>query len=718
MSIDTTTNYRKAAEPHVNPDTIITKKKYMELEKIVNAHIVFWCNILKAGMNTNNELRIKGSMITHNSWYPSLYFYRKDHKEPVQPVEQAEPIEHPMRPLCDVSDSFSHKFSYLISILLRELTYESDTFCSSSEDLIAEIIEVNNKECSGENSVIGSMDVKSLYPSLDIDMVIDIVAEEFYKSELQICNIDYEEVGLYVAINKGMEYVENHGLSQICPKRRSNRRKPIITGSGALKSKKGRFGPWIKRMKAPDEREERRLMKEAIKIALEIILKNHIYIFDGIIRKQNKGGPIGLDLTEVVAKIFMNWWDKHFLQKLHQLKYEVHMYKRYVDDINICLEAIEEENIEGIIQLDREEQNMEKDEKTFTRLSTLANDITESIKVEMDYPTKNGDNKIPILDLKVWIEKVDDNFKIVYEHYVKPVASKYVINHSSALSLSNKRKILTQQCLKIILNCSKDLQWSTIASHVTEFVKRMQFSGYHQRFRYEIVKSALNAYQKIKTEVNEGIRPMYRKRNWKKEERRKAKVDKRKTWYEKGGYEAVVFVPATPKSKLAKSYKAKIKESGIKIKVVERAGRKIKNILQVNDPLSHKKCNKEDNCLVCNTGKGSCRSSSINYSIRCIDSKCEHIYHGHSSKNGYSRGKEHNEDLKMKREKSVMWKHCKEKHGGKIKRFKMDIKRVNRNDPTKRQITEAIFINKTQPNISMNERTEWNYINLPRLEAK
>ena len=65
-----------------------------------------------------------------------------------------------------------------------------------------------------------------------------------------------------------------------------------------------------------------------------------------------------------------------------------------------------------------------------------------------------------------------------------------------------------------------------------------------------------------------------------------------------------------------------------------------------------------------------------------------------------------------------MWKHCKEKHGGKIKRFKMDIKRVNRNDPTKRQITEAIFINKTQPNISMNERTEWNYINLPRLEAK
>ena len=185
---------------------------------------------------------------------------------------------------------------------------------------------------------------------------------------------------------------------------------------------------------------------------------------------------------------------------------------------------------------------------------------------------------------------------------------------------------------------------------------------YDQQFRYEILKSAIDAYNKIKEKDTNKEKPMYRNKNWKKNERRKVKLDKRKTWYEKGGYEAVVFVPATPKSKLAKSYTAKIKESGVKIKVVERAGNKIKNILQVNDPLSDKKCKKEDNCLVCNTEKGSCRASSINYSIKCTDRKCEHIYHGHSSKNGYSRGKEHSEDLKMKREKSVMWKHCKEKH--------------------------------------------------------
>ena len=105
---------------------------------------------------------------------------------------------------------------------------------------------------------------------------------------------------------------------------------------------------------------------------------------------------------------------------------------------------------------------------------------------------------------------------------------------------------------------------------MSEFVKRLQFSGYNKRFRFEIVNSAINAYNVIKQQVNEGKRPMYRKMSWKRNERRNKKRDKKTNWYEKGGYDAAMFVPATPKSTLAKVYRDKIKESGIKIKVVER----------------------------------------------------------------------------------------------------------------------------------------------------
>ena len=42
----------------------------------------------------------------------------------------------------------------------------------------------------------------------------------------------------------------------------------------------------------------------------------HDYVFDGKIIRQKGGGSIGLDLTGVVADIYMCYWDKIFKQKL------------------------------------------------------------------------------------------------------------------------------------------------------------------------------------------------------------------------------------------------------------------------------------------------------------------------------------------------------------------------------------------------------------------
>ena len=49
-----------------------------------------------------------------------------------------------------------------------------------------------------------------------------------------------------------------------------------------------------------------------------------------------------------------------------------------------------------------------------------------------------------------------------------------------------------------------------------EYSKRMQFSGYQERFREEVVKSALDAYDKMVDKDQQGEEPMYRTRDWKK----------------------------------------------------------------------------------------------------------------------------------------------------------------------------------------------------------
>ena len=105
---------------------------------------------------------------------------------------------------------------------------------------------------------------------------------------------------------------------------------------------------------------------------------------------------------------------------------------------------------------------------------------------------------------------------------------------------------------------------------------RMQYSGYNQRFRSETLRSTLKAYDEIKRKDSEGIEPMYRKKSWKMESREKNKRMKKSSWFRKGGYRSVMFIPATPSSGLKKQYEAIIKDSKIPIKVVERSGTTIK----------------------------------------------------------------------------------------------------------------------------------------------
>ena len=62
---------------------------------------------------------------------------------------------------------------------------------------------------------------------------------------------------------------------------------------------------------------------------------NHIYQFDGKVYRQNDGGPIGLEITGVLARLVMLWWDREYLTKLNYLGLELELYKHYVDDSNM-----------------------------------------------------------------------------------------------------------------------------------------------------------------------------------------------------------------------------------------------------------------------------------------------------------------------------------------------------------------------------------------------
>ena len=248
-------------------------------------------------------------------------------------------------------------------------------------------------------------------------------------------------------------------------------------------------------------------------------------------------------------------------------------------------------------------------------------------------------------------------------------------------------------------------------------MKRLQFSGYDKEFRYDIYCAAKKGYQKLLDESNANIRPLHRPKTWKRSKRQLEKEEKKRSWYKRGGAESVIFVPCTPNEELKKKYEQEISKSGFNVKVVEKSGIKIKDVLHKKDPFKKTQCDRDD-CFVClygGKGKGLCNKENVTYKITCAEN-CgrKDVYQGETSYSGYTRGKEHLEKLRNRDPKSALFNHCQIEHNGNPVQFRMDITGTFHRDSTLRQITEGVEIQRTEQQRLMNTRSEWNSSLVPQ----
>ena len=222
------------------------------------------------------------------------------------------------------------------------------------------------------------------------------------------------------------------------------------------------------------ELEKRFFCAVGICIGVKLVMKNHIYKFGETLRRQNDGGPIGVELTGGLADLFMLYWDKKFLKKLEELNINVKGYKRFKDDTNIILNPADRnvkfsggelvmKNIEEV----EKESHLDIDEVTIKIVKDVADSIEDMIDTEVDFPSnKKNVGKMPILDIVVWIKRIQTEAKTVknevfYEFYEKPMASKFVILKNSAAPLSQKRTVLIQEGIRRLKNCKGDSKSQT-----------------------------------------------------------------------------------------------------------------------------------------------------------------------------------------------------------------------------------------------------------------
>ena len=84
--------------------------------------------------------------------------------------------------MCGAVIASNFRLSHFISTILQPIIQQQKYTCNSTEDLLGKVKKIN-EDINLENCIIGSMDVKALYPSIEIDFAVEKCVEMIEKSK-------------------------------------------------------------------------------------------------------------------------------------------------------------------------------------------------------------------------------------------------------------------------------------------------------------------------------------------------------------------------------------------------------------------------------------------------------------------------------------------------------------------------------------------------------
>ena len=460
-SCDSVTNYKLACSKHLNDSEKtprITMEEHNRAERELNCQVLALTRMMGLEEGEGGA-RVRQALTAQGSEIAPFYGLRKDHKMVVPDRVNEGP---PVRPLCGAKECAAKRVSYMLSRLLAELVPGNKTHCASTEELIAEFERVNDQGNVQKTWVVGSLDVDSLYPSLDIARCARVVRSRLESSELVFEHLKWKEIALYLKYHLNPESDDYTSVSRFLPRRKGTGRPPEFVGSGSDKNRTKRYEPWVFPWARPRNQMVRTMFCMSIEIMICETMRLHDFSFSGELFRQSRGGSIGLDLTGVVADIYMCEWDENLIRLMEGASMTLKVYKRYKDDIDLVVDV----SARYVDDVDPKVRN----DETMSRIKDIAETIDPNLKVTTDVTSDHETGRLPVLDLEVWIGQVHEGEdRILYCHYMKAVATRAVIDVRSSHSTSMKFHVMVNEVSRILRNCSRQLEWKEVAACVTYF---------------------------------------------------------------------------------------------------------------------------------------------------------------------------------------------------------------------------------------------------------
>ena len=751
-------------EPHTRDDQVVAMEEVDSAEKKMMGISFQLARALRMGDGHGQGDKVRQNLRSESVEIPNLTAKIKDHKVLVE----GEPVK--VRPVCGAVEAPCGQLSNTLSEVINALTKFQDKYkseCRSSEEMRAEIkkvnaaqrlesergeggdgrrspnmtseggTEVNEEEMEGEQVpawrletqiIVGSTDFKSYYPSLPVQRTAQIVKKMVEDSEVKILTDD-RELGLFIASTMTRLEVVRLNLGEVVQERlHKSGAAPGITSREILSRGPSCPTKWKEQTRAPTEEERRKMLGIMVETAINMCMNHHFYMHEEKVKRQCDGAGIGLRLSEALGRAFGLDWDGKLIKKLEQLNWRPKMIKRYVDDLNTVVNGVKpgtrynaiEDKLEIAVEQVASDQEKEVDEITMKVFGDIANTIDPSIEVEIDFPSKYQDGMMPILDMKMAMNSTNE---VVYCYHRKPQSNKFTMMARSALPDKIKRSTMSNEALRRLLCCSSNLEEHKKVKVLEDFARLLRRSGYSEKFRHEVISDALRGFKKMVKREEDGGQPVDRPREFEEGERRRRKEEKVGRWFRKEQRgtnirEGVIIIPPTPEGVLAKELKKvceeELKDAKIKINIQERGGKQLGQILGTSVPgaSSRRNCSRP-NCFPCNTGdEGVCRRTGVGYEITCnlcLESVSK--YAGESGKNLYCRGEEHIADAERKAVDKPLWKHIREKHGGRIEITIFEHFSMKRTGiffkPQRRKANEGVRISHLNPETRMNSKDEF-----------
>ena len=521
--------------------------------------------------------------------------------------------------------------------------------------------------------------------------------------------------------------------------------------------------------------------------------------------QQEEGGPIGVRVTGSASEIVMLDWAIQYLEILESSGLWVPLLAGYLDDgrqesssfpegVGYNKETRLFEHSEAALKEDlaRKKEGESLNQRMARVCSAAMNAINPDLVFTVEVQEDFQNERLPTLDFQAWLS----NGVISHSFYQKPMKTPYVLMARSAMAQQQKYQILSNDLTRRLSNILVSaVSFQEILDIINQFTKEIKSSGYSVRQAREIIMSGIRGWQARARKRKRENQEFYRLASTTLKDRTRKKLIEREMWYKDQNKEteeesprkfmkidsntrkpsgrgrlgkktqerapgnpvkAVMFIPHTIDSGLAKALRKNeefLQEiTGERVKIVEKAGTKLEDILTKTDPWKGLDCGRE-NCFLCATkaltGKGlsqDCSKRNIVYEIKCLT--CEeqemskikeiangdqkklkelregikiHKYLGETGRSAFERGFEHLNQLTTLSDNSHMLKHVVAKHEGQdlgeIK-FGMSILHHNRS-AFERQIREAVKIQQERKDhVLLNSRSEYNQCSLPRLTTR